>query len=923
MSNDRDFVVFRRAIKDSTTGATAIVLVNCKHPDAKPVDGFERGRMLGGAWVVTPDKTGRKCSLIHVVRLDLIGGWTGYPALIINTVHTRQAGLVTLIKSDCELRYVPSASDMEGPAVLMGLFEETDSHIEKLCVFATENSAAWTSVKEAGGIIVQKRTLAPSFLLHRATFVLPLAPMALVQDLWSVDSAQKGACRKTLDKRVMSEKRVHSFDDRMDICHFVIDSDSIRLANRDYVMLRRWNNRNANVVYVEKSCTHPSVPKVSDNPLRVEILLAGVFFAQDSSGGSAITILVQQNDPGWGPSDPDYINVENMAAAMMALHGSTPTATGLFSGVTSLLPDVVSNALPSISLMSPSLLPQASAQQQPVNDDVVSAAQSGLYETVSPQTQMTMESLVLREQAVVVRLFSRHALPQPPGSSNSAPAVSAARFTVLFSELVLVFNKNMTNEEVVDTLENVVNDIPGNITQPEFLSWWMQNSANDRQAMCDAFRRAWGLADSGNEGYLSSTLFFSLVKQFCSVGVAHPVSLGAETLNKKVAEINQASQGLISLSDGIQWFLASLYSLQITSAENLASMLDRCNPKRSLIINPAPVHALVEFVVPNGSAGAALLDCKAAGSAGGDIDWLHLVAWLYKGMRSILPRPWGSKDEAFEQQVQAYLDDLRAADADFLKSVFDRCDSSKTGRISFGSVCDVMQQLGLDPRLVPWGSGVRKNSDGSVSWGSFVLGLGPWLVEQNRLSAIAGASSQGSTMRSMADVDYNRGAVLQVALEVFRTHCSLNGGLGGDRFVSCVLCAAVSLGRQFDIQELQACAQQLTELDTQLTEDEFADWWSASMDADDVDTAFRIKAVFDKVSYKFRRNEIVDSEAFSAGILELITAFPYADIAEDTILQYMYAALWPRAGAADVEMFAGIASNKVPGVKFSSIMYFG
>ena len=837
---------------------------------------------------MTPDKTGRKCSLLHIVRLDLIGGWTGYPSLIINTVHTRQTTLVALLKADCELKYVPSASDFEGPAVLMGLFEETDALIERLCAIATENSTAWTSVKEDGGIIVQKRALAPSFLLHRATFVLPGAPMALVQDVWAVDETQKGPCRKTLDKRVLSEKRVYSFDDRMDTCHFIVDSDSLRLANRDYVMLRRWNNRNANVAYVEKSFTHPSVPKVSDNPLRTEIMLAGVHFAQsDASGSCTVTIVVQQPDPGWAPSDPDYINVESMAAAIMTKHGVAPAASGLFASVSTFLPDVVSNALPSISL--PSAAP-AAAEPSNVKENVSSAAQSGLYETVSPQTQMSMESLVLREQAVVIRLFSRHALPQQPQGANAPPAqpaVSAARFTVLFSELVLVFNKNMTNEEVVDTLENVVNEIPGNITQPEFLSWWMQNSANDRQTMCDAFRRAWSLADSGNEGFLTSALFFSLVKQFCSVGVAHPVSLGAETLNKKVAEINQLSQGLISLSDGVQWFLTSMCSLQVASAENLASMLDRCNSKRALIIHPAPIHALVEFIVPNGSAGAALLDCKAAGSTGGEIDWLHLVAWLYKGMRAILPRPWGSKDEAFDEEVRIYLHELRPADAEFLKSVFDKCDVAKQGQINFSSVCDVMQQLGIDPRLVPWGSSVRKNSDGSVSWGAFVLGLGPWLVEQNRLSSTSQSGSQGAALRSLADLEYSRGAVVQVALDVFRMHCTAGGGLGGDRFVPCVLCAAVSLGRRFDIQELQACAQQLVELNTQLTEDEFADWWIASMDADDVDTAFRIKAIFDKVSYKFRRSEQVDSEAFSAGILELITAFPYADIGEDTILQYM------------------------------------
>jgi hypothetical protein len=95
-----------------------------------------------------------------------------------------------------------------------------------------------------------------------------------------------------------------------------------------------------------------------------------------------------------------------------------------------------------------------------------------------------------------------------------------------------------------------VSEIPGNITQPEFLSWWMQNSASNRQSMCDAFRRAWGLADSGNTGLLTSAVFFSLVKQFCSVGVAHPLSLGYETLNQKIAEMNEASQGIMSLSDG-------------------------------------------------------------------------------------------------------------------------------------------------------------------------------------------------------------------------------------------------------------------------------------------------------------------------------------------------------------------------------------
>ena len=59
------------------------------------------------------------------------------------------------------------------------------------------------------------------------------------------------------------------------------------------------------------------------------------------------------------------------------------------------------------------------------------------------------------------------------------------------------------------------------------------------------------------------------------------------------------------------------------------------------------------------------------------------------------------------------------------------------------------------------------------------------------------------------------------------------------------------------------------------------------MDSDDIDAAYRIKAIFDKVSYKFRRSEQVDYEAFCAGILEMITAFPFADISEEQILQYM------------------------------------
>jgi Ca2+-binding EF-hand superfamily protein len=499
---------------------------------------------------------------------------------------------------------------------------------------------------------------------------------------------------------------------------------------------------------------------------------------------------------------------------------------------------------------------------------------------------MALETLVAREQAVVIRLISRHAIQQQQGST-APPTVSAARFTVLFSELVLVFSKNMTNDEVVDTLENVVNEIPGNITQPEFLSWWMQNSANDRQILCDAFRRAWGVADSSNEGIVTSALFFSLVKKFCSVGIAHPLSLGAETLNKKIAEINTGSQGLISLTDAMQWYLVSMYSLQVTSAENLVSMLDRCNTKRALVISPAPVHALVEFVVPNGSAGAALLECKAAGSSTGEIDWLHLVAWLYKGMRANLPRPWGSRDEAFELEVAEYLAQLPPADADFLKSVFDRCDENKRGDISFSSVCDVMQRLGLDPRLVPWGSGVRKNADGSVSWSAFVMGIGPWLVEQNRLSATSGSVSNGANHRAAADAAATRSSALGVAMQFFHSHCSVNGTLGADRFINCVLCAAVCLGRPVEMQELQACADQLLELNAELTPEEFEEWWAASLDSDDIDAAFRIKAIFDAISHQFRRSEVVDCEAFNTGILEMIATFPYADVSEDTILQYM------------------------------------
>ena len=893
MSSDRDFVVFRNATTDQATGVTCITMLDCKHPDAKPADGFERGKFLGGAWIVTPDKTGRKCTLLHVVRLDLIGGWTGYPAVIINTVHTRQAGLVASIKAAGETQYVPSAADLDGPAVLQGLLEETDALIETVFTLATEEASAWSVVKEEGGVIVQKKPLAPNFLLHRATFVLPIAPMALIHDVWSLNEKQQGQCRKALDKRVLSEKSLHVYDDRMDISHIVIDSESIRLSNRDYVLLRRWNNRQSSVVYVEKSCTHPAAPKVTDNPLRIEISLAGVLFAHDpKSSGSTVTIIVQQADPGWGPSDPDYINVEEMSRAILTKHGAAPVAApSMFAGMANLLPDVVANAMPTMSMPDMPSLPTLKDAMQPaatranIDEGIAAAAQSGLYETVSPNTQVAMESLVSRELAVVTRLIARHALPQQPGSS-APPAVSAARFTVLFSELVLVFSKNMSNEEVVDTLDNVVSELPGNITQPEFLSWWMQNSASDRQSMCDAFRRAWGLADSGNTGLLTSAVFFSLVKQFCSVGVAHPLSLGYETLNQKIAEMNEASQGIISLSDGCQWFLVNMYSLQLVSAENVASLLDRCNPKRSLVINPAPIHSIIDVVVPGGSAGSAMLDCKAAGSSG-EVDWLHLVAWLYKGMRARLPRPWGSRDEAFEQECESYVAGLRPTDADFLKSVFESCDSAKKGEIEFGSVCTVMQRLGVDPRLVPWGAGVRKNANGSVSWQGFVMGLGPWLLEQNELSASQGAASQGADHRALADLEDSRRDVVAVALEAFRTHCDANGGLSSDRFVSCALCAAVALGRPLNVQDIEACAEQLLELNTLLTEEEYEDWWKSAMDSDDADAAYRIKAIFDKVSHKFRRQEQVDSEAFSAGVLELITAFPYADLGEDTIVQYM------------------------------------
>jgi len=142
---------------------------------------------------------------------------------------------------------------------------------------------------------------------------------------------------------------------------------------------------------------------------------------------------------------------------------------------------------------------------------------------------------------------------------------------------------------------------------------------------------------------------------------------------------------------------------------------------------------------------------------------------MYKGMRARLPRPWGSRDEAFEQECDDYIASLRPTDADFLKSLFASCDTGKKGEIDFGSVCACMLRLGVDPRLVPWGGGVRKNADGSVSWQGFVMGLGPWLLEQNAQSAAGGSGSQGAGQRAMADLEESRGDAVRVALEV-RAH---------------------------------------------------------------------------------------------------------------------------------------------------------
>jgi len=47
-------------------------------------------------------------------------------------------------------------------------------------------------VTEEGGVIVQKKPLAPNFLLHRATFMLPAAPMALIHEIWAVNERQQG-----------------------------------------------------------------------------------------------------------------------------------------------------------------------------------------------------------------------------------------------------------------------------------------------------------------------------------------------------------------------------------------------------------------------------------------------------------------------------------------------------------------------------------------------------------------------------------------------------------------------------------------------------------------------------------------------------------------------------------------------------------
>jgi hypothetical protein len=113
------------------------------------------------------------------------------------------------------------------------------------------------------------------------------------------------------------------------------------------------------VVYVEKSCTHPAAPKVTDTPLRIDMPLAGLLLAQDSKGGgSTVTVIVQSADPGWGPADPYYIDVEALALAMMTKHGAAPAAAAsMFSGMSNLLPDVVANAMPTMSMPAMPSLP--------------------------------------------------------------------------------------------------------------------------------------------------------------------------------------------------------------------------------------------------------------------------------------------------------------------------------------------------------------------------------------------------------------------------------------------------------------------------------------------------------------------------------------------------------------------------------------
>ncbi len=83
---------------------------------------------------------------------------------------------------------------------------------------------------------------------HRLQFLTAQPPAPNNQTKPPSPNNSTGDCRKALDKRVTSERVLHSYDDRMDICHVTVDSESIRLANRDYVLLRRWNNRNSGAV---------------------------------------------------------------------------------------------------------------------------------------------------------------------------------------------------------------------------------------------------------------------------------------------------------------------------------------------------------------------------------------------------------------------------------------------------------------------------------------------------------------------------------------------------------------------------------------------------------------------------------------------------------------------------------------------------